>query len=161
MDAKKVFADNIELVNSFVFYKDGVIAAAAPDIWYFEDTDGDDIADKRTKLYTNLGIRDTHAVINNFHYAADGWIYATHGYSGSESVTSGDGSKSFGNITNGVVRFKPDGSAMEQYASRRGNSWGLDTTMEGEVLYTQPTTGNPLVHVVCQKASWLKANYQA
>ena len=148
MDAKKVFADNIELVNSFVFYKNGVIAAAAPDIWYFEDTDGDDIADKRTKLYTNLGIRDTHAVINNFHYAADGWIYATHGYSGSESVTSGDGSKSFGNITNGVVRFKPDGSAMEQYASRRGNSWGLDTTMEGEVLYTQPTTGNPLVHVV-------------
>lgn len=148
MDAKKVFADNIELVNSFVFYKNGVIAAAAPDIWYFEDTDGDDIADKRTKLYTNLGIRDTHAVINNFHYAADGWIYATHGYSGSESVTSGDGSKSFGNITNGVVRFKPDGSAMEQYASRRGNSWGLDTTMDGEVLYTQPTTGNPLVHVI-------------
>lgn len=148
MDAKKVFADNIELVNSFVFYKDGVIAAAAPDIWYFEDTDRDDIADKRTKLYTNLGIRDTHAVINNFHYAADGWIYATHGYSGSERVTSGDGSKSFGNITNGVVRFKPDGSAIEQYASRRGNSWGLDTTMEGEVLYTQPTTGNPLVHVV-------------
>ena len=148
MDAKKIFADNIELVNSFVFYKDGVIAAAAPDIWYFEDTDRDDIADKRTKIYTNLGIRDTHAVINNFHYAADGWIYATHGYSGSESVTSGDGSKSFGNIDNGVVRFKPDGSAIEQYASRRGNSWGLDTTMEGEVLYTQPTTGNPLVHVV-------------
>ena len=148
MDAKKIFADNIELVNSFVFYKDGVIAAAAPDIWYFEDTDRDDIADKRTKIYTNLGIRDTHAVINNFHYAADGWIYATHGYSGSESVTSGDGSRSFGKIDNGVVRFKPDGSAIEQYASRRGNSWGLDTTMEGEVLYTQPTTGNPLVHVV-------------
>ena len=69
MDAKKIFADNIELVNSFVFYKDGVIAAAAPDIWYFEDTDRDDIAAKRTKIYTNLGIRDTHAVINNFHYA--------------------------------------------------------------------------------------------
>jgi putative membrane-bound dehydrogenase-like protein len=148
MDAKKVFADNIELVNSFVFYKDGVIAAAAPDIWYFEDTNGDDVADKRTKLYTNLGIRDTHAVINNLHYAADGWIYASHGYSGSDNVTSGDGSESFGAINNGIVRFKPDGSAMEQYASRRGNTWGIDTTMEGEVLYTQPTTGNPLVHVV-------------
>jgi len=148
MDSKKVFADKIELVNSFVFHKNGVIATAAPDIWFFEDTDGDDVADKRTKLYTNLGIRDTHAVINNLHYAADGWVYATHGYSSSDNVTSGDGKKDFGPIGNGVVRFKPDGSAFEQYAMRNGNTWGMDTTISGEVFYTQPTTGNPLVHVV-------------
>jgi putative membrane-bound dehydrogenase-like protein len=148
MDSKKVFADKIELVNSFVFHKNGVIATAAPDIWFFEDTDGDDVADKRTKLYTNLGIRDTHAVINNLHYAADGWVYSTHGYSSSDNVTSGDGKKDFGPIGNGVVRFKPDGSAFEQYAMRNGNTWGMDTTISGEVFYTQPTTGNPLVHVV-------------
>ncbi len=148
MDTKKVFADKLELVNSFVFHKNGVIAAAAPDIWYLEDTDGDDVADKRTKLYTNLGIRDTHAVINNFHYGADGWVYASHGYAGADNITSGDGSKDFGKISNGIVRFKPDGSHIEQYASRGGNTWGVDTTMDGEVFYTQPTTGNPLVHVV-------------
>lgn len=148
MDTKKVFADKLELVNSFVFHKNGVIAASAPDIWLLEDTDGDEVADKRTKLYTNLGIRDTHAVINNLHRGADGWVYATHGYSGSPDVTSGDGTKHFGPINSGVVRFKPDGSAFEQYASRGGNTWGMDTTMDGEVFYTQPTTGNPLVHVV-------------
>ena len=148
MDKKKVFADKLELVNSFVFHKNGVIAASAPDIWFLEDTNGDDVADKRTKLYTNLGIRDTHAVINNLHYGPDGWVYATHGYSSSQNVTSGDGSKDFGAIGSGVVRFKPDGSAFEQYASRSGNTWGMDTTMAGEVFYTQPTTGNPLVHVV-------------
>ncbi|MGY8695207.1 MAG: DUF7133 domain-containing protein, partial [Verrucomicrobiia bacterium] len=98
-------------------------------IWFLEDTNGDDVADKRTKLYTNLGIRDTHAVINNLHYGADGWVYATHGYSSSQNVTSGDGNKDFGAINNGVVRFKPDGSAFEQYASRGGNTWGMDTTM--------------------------------
>ncbi|MDG2256174.1 MAG: ThuA domain-containing protein [Opitutaceae bacterium] len=148
MDTKKVFADKLELVNSFVFHKNGVIAASAPDIWLLEDTNGDDVADERTKLYTNLGIRDTHAVINNLHYGADGWVYATNGYSSSPNVTSGDGSKDFGAINSGVVRFKPDGSAFEQYASRGGNTWGMDTTMAGEVFYTQPTTGNPLVHVV-------------
>ena len=37
---------------------------------------------------------------------------------------------------------------MSNMHPRRGNSWGLDTTMDGEVLYTQPTTGNPLVHVI-------------
>lgn len=148
MDKKTVFADKIELATSSVFYKNGVIVCAAPDIWYFEDTDGDDKADKRTKIYTSLGTRDTHAVINNMRWGQDGWIYATHGYSSSENVTTGDGSKGYGTIGAGVVRFKPDGSGFEQYASRGGNTWGLDITWDGQVFYTQPTSGNHFIHVV-------------
>ncbi|HEY1081266.1 MAG TPA: PVC-type heme-binding CxxCH protein, partial [Prosthecobacter sp.] len=148
MDKKTVFADEIELATSSVFYKNGVIVCAAPDIWYFEDTNGDNKADKRSKIYTNLGNRDTHAVINNMRWGLDGWIYATHGYSSTDDAKSGDGSKSFGPIGAGVVRFKPDGSAIEQYASRGGNTWGLDITSDGQVFYTQPTSGNHFIHVV-------------
>ena len=148
MDKKTVFADEIELATSSVFYKNGVIVCAAPDVWFFEDTNGDDKADKRTKIYTNLGNRDTHAVINNMRWGLDGWIYATHGYSSTDDVKSGDGSKGFGPIGAGVVRFKPDGSAFEQYASRGGNTWGLDITSDGQVFYTQPTSGNHFIHVV-------------
>ncbi|MBE2284254.1 MAG: ThuA domain-containing protein [Prosthecobacter sp.] len=148
MDKKTVFADEIELATSSVFYKNGVIVCAAPDVWFFEDTNGDDKADKRTKLYTNLGNRDTHAVINNMRWGLDGWIYATHGYSSTDDAKSGDGSKGFGPIGAGVVRFKPDGSAFEQYASRGGNTWGLDITSDGQVFYTQPTSGNHFIHVV-------------
>ncbi|MDP7105965.1 MAG: ThuA domain-containing protein, partial [Roseibacillus sp.] len=148
MDHKKVFADKLELVTSFVLHQNGVIACSAPDIWFLEDTDGDEVADRRRRLYTNLGARDTHAVINNLRWGRDGWIYATHGYSSSRNVTSGNGQRSFGPIGSGVVRFKPDGSAFEQFASLGGNTWGLDTTLDGEVFYTQPTSGNPLIHVV-------------
>ncbi|HAL73249.1 MAG TPA: hypothetical protein DCP71_15925, partial [Verrucomicrobiales bacterium] len=148
MDKKTVFADKIELATSSVFYKNGIIVCAAPDIWFFEDTNGDDKADKRTKIYTNLGNRDTHAVINNMRWGLDGWVYATHGYSSTEDAKSGDGSKGFGPIGAGVVRFKPDGSAIEQYASRGGNTWGLDITTDGQVFYTQPTSGNHFIHVV-------------
>jgi putative membrane-bound dehydrogenase-like protein len=148
MDKKTVFADEIELATSSVFYKNGIIVCAAPDVWFFEDTNGDDKADKRTKLYTNLGNRDTHAVINNMRWGLDGWIYATHGYSSTDDVKTGDGSKGFGPIGAGVVRFKPDGSAFEQYASRSGNTWGLDITSDGQVFYTQPTSGNHFIHVV-------------
>ncbi len=147
MDKKHVFADKLELVTSFCFYKKGVIACAAPDIWYLEDTDGDETADKRTKLYTGLGAGDTHAVINNLRWGLDGWVYATHGYS-SGHVTSPDGKKDFGTDGSGVVRFKPDGSAFEQYASRGGNTWGLDITTDGQVFFTQPTSGNHFLHVV-------------
>jgi putative membrane-bound dehydrogenase-like protein len=148
MDKKTVFADKIELATSSVFYKNGVIVCAAPDIWFFEDTNGDGTADVRTRLYTNLGIRDTHAVINNMRWGLDGWIYATHGYSSSDNVTSGDGSKSFVLIGSGVVRFKPDGSAFEQYSSKGGNTWGLDITTDGQVFFTQPTSGVLFHHVV-------------
>ena len=151
MDTKKIFADKLELVTSFVLYRRGVIAATAPDIWYLEDTDGDDVADKRTKLYTGLGINDTHAVINNLRWSRDGWIYATHGYSRGE-VTTGDGKTKLGPITSGVVRFRPDGSAFEQYSSRNGNTWGLDLTWDGQVFWTQPTSGTVFFHTVLPEA---------
>ena len=147
MDRKHVFADKLELVTGFVFYKAGVIASTSPDIWYLEDTNGDEIADKRTKLYTGLGTFDTHAVINNLRWGLDGWIYATHGYSVG-AVTSPDGTKNFGRDGSGVVRFKPDGSAFEQFSSRNGNTWGLDITWDGQVFWTQPTSGTVFFHTV-------------
>lgn len=147
MDAKHVFADNLELITSFVLHRNGVIAATSPDIWFLEDTTGDGVADKRTKLYTGLGIRDTHAVINNLRWGHDGWIYATHGYSTGD-VTSPDGKTAFGRDGSGVVRFKPDGSAFEQFNSRNGNSWGLDITWDGQVFWTQPTSGTVFFHAM-------------
>ncbi len=160
MDRKHVFADKLELVTGFVFYKAGVIASTSPDIWYLEDTNGDEVADKRTKLYTGLGTFDTHAVINNLRWGLDGWIYATHGYSVG-AVTSPDGTKSFGRDGSGVVRFKPDGSAFEQYSSRGGNTWGLDITWDGQVFWTQPTSGTVFFHTVLPESVLAKGKLPA
>jgi uncharacterized protein len=146
-DKKHVFYEGLELVTGFVFYRDGVIVAQAPDILWIRDTNGDGKGDKVEKLYTGLGTSDTHAVINNPRWGLDGWIYATHGYSAGR-VRSADGSKEFGTIGSGVVRFKPDGSAFEMYSSKNGNTWGLDVTSDDEVLFTQPTSNDLLNHVV-------------
>ncbi len=147
MDKKVVFYEGLELVTGFVFYKDGVIVTQAPDILFIHDPGPDGKARKVEKLYTGLGTRDTHAVINNPRWGWDGWIYATHGYSAGD-VTSPDGSKKFGNIGSGVVRFKPDGSAFEQYSSRGGNTWGLQITGDNRVMWTQPTSGTLLSQVI-------------
>jgi putative membrane-bound dehydrogenase-like protein len=148
MDKKHVFADKLELVTSFVFYKKGVIACAAPDIWNLQDTDGDGVCDKREKLYTNLGTGDTHAVINNMRWGLDGWVYSTHGYSGGNVTAVNAPDKPAVGIGSGVIRFKPDGTEIEQYASRGGNTWGLDITSDGQVFFTQPTSGTVFFHVV-------------
>ncbi|MFN0127368.1 MAG: PVC-type heme-binding CxxCH protein [Verrucomicrobiales bacterium] len=148
MDKKDIFFEGLDLVTGLVFYRDGVIVTQAPDILFLRDTDADGTADKVEKLYTNLGTGDTHAVINNPRWGWDGWIYATHGYSGTPDVRSGDGSKGFGGIGSGVVRFKPDGSAFEQYSSKGGNTWGLQITGDNRVMWTQPTSGQLLMHTI-------------
>lgn len=147
MDKKEVFYEGLDLVTGLVFHKDGVIVTQAPDILWLRDTDKDGKADKVEKLYGNLGTGDTHAVINNPRWGWDGWIYATHGYSGSGNVVNAKGEKQ-PNIGSGVVRFKPDGSAMEQYSSKGGNTWGLQITADNRVMWTQPTSGTILNHVV-------------
>ena len=63
-------------------------------------------------------------------------------------MTSPDGTKNFGRDGSGVVRFKPDGSAFEQFSSRGGNTWGLDITWDGQVFWTQPTSGTVFFHTV-------------
>lgn len=148
MDKKEVFYEGLDLVTGLVFYKDGVIVTQAPDILFLRDTNGDGKADKVETLYTKLGTGDTHAVINNPRWGWDGWIYATHGYSGTGDVRNGDGSKGFGGVGSGVVRFKPDGSAFEQYSSKGGNTWGLQITGDNRVMWTQPTSGELLMHTV-------------
>ncbi len=152
MDKKEVFYEGLELVTGMVFYKDGVIVTQAPDVLWLRDTDHDGKCDKVEKLYTGLGSHDTHAVINNPRWGWDGWIYCTHGYS-SGKVTSGDGTKVFGTMGSGVVRFKPDGSAFEQYSSQGGNSWGLEVTGDNRVMWTQPTSGTLLNEAVLPESA--------
>jgi len=147
MDKKTVFYEGLELVTSLVLYHDGVIVTQAPDIYWLRDTNGDGQADKKVTLYTGMGDFDTHAVISNLRWGMDGWVYATLGYSAGHPK-SPDGTRDFGIVTSGVVRFKPDGSAFEQVSSKGGNTWGLDFAADGELFFTQATSGDHLNHVV-------------
>jgi putative membrane-bound dehydrogenase-like protein len=147
MDKKDIFYEGLNLVTGLVFYKDGVIVTQAPDILWLRDTNGDGKADKVETLYHGLGTGDTHAVINNPRWGWDGWIYATHGYSASANIVNVKGEKQ-GNIGSGVVRFRPDGMAIEQYSSKGGNTWGLEVTGDNRVMWTQPTSGTILQDTV-------------
>jgi putative membrane-bound dehydrogenase-like protein len=150
MDRARTFADGLDLVTSFVFHRNGVIASASPDLWWLGDTDGDGKCDERKQIFTGFGYGDTHAVVSNLRWGLDGWIYATQGYSGGASdVSSGAdfGAKHFGRIGNGLFRFKPDGSAIEMVSSYGSNTWGLDFDWDGELFFTM-ANGSHVRHVV-------------
>ncbi|HTF88319.1 MAG TPA: PVC-type heme-binding CxxCH protein, partial [Planctomycetota bacterium] len=160
MDSKRVFADKLDLVTSFVFHEDGVIALAAPNIFFLRDTDGDGVCDKREVLFTGFGYGDTHAVMSNARWGLDGWIYATQGYSGNGSTdvrnVGPSGERHFGKIGNGILRFKPDGSAIEIVSSYGSNTWGLDFTPDGELFFSM-ANGAHLRHVVVPEKALARA----
>lgn len=146
MDKRTVFYEGLDLVTSMVFYRDGVIVSQAPYIYWLRDTKGNGKADKKEILYSGFGTNDTHAVVSNLRWGMDGWIYATVGYSKGD-IYSGDGKTHFGRINDGVIRFRPDGSAMEQVCSKGGNTWGVDMAPDGEIFFTQ-ANGSHIDHVV-------------
>ncbi len=146
MDAKTVFHRGLDLVTSLVHHADGVIVSAAPDILWLRDTDGDDACDTVETLYTGFGWFDTHAVVSNMRQGLDGWIYATQGYSGNESRDV-RGKERFGHVPGGLLRFRPDGSAIETISSYGSNTWGLDFAEDEELFFTM-ANGAHLRHVV-------------
>jgi putative membrane-bound dehydrogenase-like protein len=151
MDKKTVFYEGLDLVTSMVLYKDGVIVSQAPDIYWLRDTKGTGKADTKVVLYKGFGTKDTHAVLSNLRWGMDGWVYATVGYSRGD-IYSGDDKKHFGAVVEGVFRFKPDGSALEQVSSKGGNTWGVDIAPDGEIFFTQ-ANGSHIDHVVMPESA--------
>ncbi len=147
LDHTHVFADDFELVTSLVVYEDGALVLQPPHLYFVRDTNGDGRADTREIVLTGFNRGDTHASSSNMVMGLDGWIYLTVGYSRA-NLTSGDGSREFGQFTEGVIRIKPDGSAAESVARKGGNTWGLDVDEIGELFWTQATSGRHLFHIV-------------
>ena len=140
---KTVFHEGLELITGFCLYGDGVIAVAQPDIVFIH---GEGKAQKVERLYTGFTPRDTHFVANHFIAAPDGWIYANTG--SGPAVESVPNPTVKAQLSSGMFRFKPDGSAIEQVSSKGGNGFGAEVTSDGELFFNQATSGNPVQHVV-------------
>ena len=123
-------------------YKNGVIAFSIPDISYYEDTDGDDKADKVTKLFGPMGFeRDTHGMNNSFRRGFDGWLYANHGFNNQTSVSGSDGHKVEMHSGN-TYRMRLDGSRIEHFTHGQVNPFGSAFDEKGNLFYRGLSTRN-------------------
>ncbi|NNE78360.1 MAG: hypothetical protein HKN31_14960, partial [Pricia sp.] len=103
------FATEQSLSTGIVLVKGGAIVSQAPDMVFLEDTDGDDIMDKRTVLFGGFGTFDTHAGPSSLRYGIDNALWGAVGYSGFENEFNGKAVK----FERGVYRFGKDGSFLE------------------------------------------------
>jgi putative heme-binding domain-containing protein len=119
------FADGLNIPIGIYPYKGGCIAWSIPNIWHFEDTDGDGVCDKRTVLYGPFDhTRDVHGNCNAFRRGWDGWIYACHGFNNDSHVKGKDASEVHLNSGN-TFRFKIDGSRIEHFTHGQVNPFGM------------------------------------
>ncbi|MDA1273604.1 MAG: c-type cytochrome [Verrucomicrobia bacterium] len=147
--ARKVttFADGLNIPIGLYPYKNGVVAWSIPNIWHFQDTDGDGKADTREVLYGPLGWeRDTHGMNSSFTRGYDGWLYVTHGYNNNSTVRGKDGSEIRMNSGN-VYRVRLDGSRVEQFTWGQVNPFGLCFDALGN-LFSADCHSEPVYHLL-------------
>ena len=88
-ESSTVFLDGLSWVTSVVAWRDGIFAAASPDIWWARDTNGDGIADERRIVFSGFGNSaaklNVQALVNSLTiHPLNGRIYgATAGNGGS------------------------------------------------------------------------------
>lgn len=123
------------------------IAWSIPNIWLFEDTDGDDKADKKTELYGPLGWeKDTHGNLASFRRGADGWLYGTHGFNNTSTMHGRDGS-SITMQSGNTWRVALDGSRVEQITFGQVNPFGLCFDQRGN-MFTADCHSSPIYQLI-------------
>ncbi len=108
-DESHVFADKLLWAGGVACWQGGVFVAAAPDIWYLKDTDGDNRADIRRKVYTGFGTGNQQAMLNNLTWGFDHKIYGSTAGNGGEVryVDNPNGFPEPISVTGSDFRFDP------------------------------------------------------
>jgi putative heme-binding domain-containing protein len=123
------------------------IGWSIPNIWLFEDLDGDGVADKKEKLLGPFDhTRDTHGNQASFRRGNDGWIYATHGFNNRSKVAGKDGHEVFFPSGN-TYRFRMDGSRIEHWTHGQVNPFGLTFDAMGN-LYSADCHSSPIYQLL-------------
>ncbi|HEY8092707.1 MAG TPA: PVC-type heme-binding CxxCH protein, partial [Acidimicrobiales bacterium] len=143
-----MFADGLVLPTGVMRWKRGILVTAAPDVWYFEDRDGDGRADIKKVVLTGFAFTNPQHTVNGPVYGLDNWIYLAH-EGPAEAIVFKD---KFGDQGSGVrfpdqsevapldvngrgVRFRPERHAVEALAghSQFGHAfdeWGHYFTLD-------------------------------
>lgn len=146
-DKITTFADGLNIPIGLYPYKNGVIAWSIPNIWFLEDTNGDDVADKRTVLYGPLGFeRDTHGMNNGFTRGFDGWLYACHGFNNDTTVSGADGHEIHMQSGN-TYRMRTDGLRIEHFTHGQVNPFGMTQDERGN-LFTADCHSKPIYQLI-------------
>lgn len=114
MDKSTVFADGLVLPRAICVTRGGLLVAEPPQLWFFQDTNGDGKADEKTPVSADYGNnKNPEHDANGLLLGRDNWIYSA----------------------NHTVRYQMfDGEWDKQPTSFRGQ-WGLSQDDYGRLFF--------------------------
>jgi putative membrane-bound dehydrogenase-like protein len=81
-ETSRVYADGLRFPTGVLPWRGGLLVAVAPDILYFQDTDGDGRADQKRVLYTGFNLANIQQIVNSLQWGLDNWVYGVAGSDG-------------------------------------------------------------------------------
>jgi putative membrane-bound dehydrogenase-like protein len=115
-DESTVFADDLDSPRGVMRWKEGLLVTDAPEVYYFEDTDGDYVADERRVVLTGFGNSNPQLGVNTPLYGPDNWIYLAHRYT-NDNPRFADEPETDRNLA-GDIRFRPETKEIEALSVR-------------------------------------------
>lgn len=137
-DVCKTFAGGLHNPTGFEFWNGGVLVGCAPDIWFLQDTTGDDVADVRIRVLHGFDSADTHHAANSFVFSPGGALFFQEGTFHHTQIES-PWRRPVRSANAGVFRFEPLTFKVENYvafgfANPHGHvfdRWGQDIIHDG------------------------------
>jgi putative membrane-bound dehydrogenase-like protein len=153
-----VFADGFEDGMNLAFSPAGELhLVTATAVWALHDRDRDGVSESRTQVVrlTRPAKVYDHAALLGLTFSADGWLYVSRGNTGgSPWRLEGANGSSVGGYGDGgnIVRCRPDGSDLQEFATGFWNPFDLKFDAHGRLLAADndPDARGPnrLVHVI-------------
>ncbi|NNM30431.1 MAG: hypothetical protein HKO57_12995, partial [Akkermansiaceae bacterium] len=132
-DKSTLFLDGVNFPAGVMSWRNGVLVAAAPDIFLAEDTDGDGRADARTVLFTGFKEGNQQLRVNGLRWGLDNWVHGANGshharYAADTMITSPRSGRTVG-LGSLDFRIRPDEGRLEPLSGpsqfgRTRDDWG-------------------------------------
>jgi putative membrane-bound dehydrogenase-like protein len=126
-DESRVFLDGLHYPTGVLPWRDGILVACAPDIFFARDTDGDGRADQKEVLYSGFVQENPQHQVNSLRFGLDNWVYVANGDNGGVITSRTMGQ--WVDIHGRDCRLRPDqglietATGMSQYGRCR-DAWG-------------------------------------
>ena len=156
-DRITTFAEGLDDAMNLAFIPSGeLIVACAREVWRLHDSDQDGKSDSRVRLLElRTSNKYSHSALLGVTYGPDGWLYVSRGNNGSARYrlvgTDGSEVRGFGDGGN-IVRCRPDGSDLEEFATGFWNPFDLKFDTHGRLIAVDndPDARGPnrLLHIV-------------
>ena len=152
-----VFAQGLPYPTSVLPWNGGVLVTAAPNIWFFQDKDGDGRAEVRKVVLTGFGEGNTQLRVNGLTWGLDNWVYGANGRSEGEIRRPEDPPSKAVATRHRDFRFRPATGEVEAVAGF--SQFGLPRDDWGNRFPSWNTI--PFRHVVLEERTLSRNPYLA